>query len=174
MMVSHSSWTNVLLLTFLLSFSSAFLASAAFLLLVHTMLGLLCFQWTNDMAVSINWEAFSQAFRSQYRFRVFTFKLCFWQLPTGKTLHRGSPRFNPKCPTCSHASKCNNHMFQCKAISCRRWKTSFIQSTHKRAQDCKTDPKLLHVLLAGIRSYFNSCSPPCGNILYWLMTDMIE
>jgi hypothetical protein len=46
------------------------------------------FRWTNNMVVSINFEAFSQAFRSRYRFRVFTFKLCFWQLPTGKTLHR--------------------------------------------------------------------------------------
>jgi hypothetical protein len=91
---------------------------------------------------------------------VFTFKLCFWQLPTGKTLHRRSPRFDPKCPACSHASECNDHMFQCKAISRRRWKSSFIQSTRKRAEDCKTDPKLVHILLAGIPSYFDSCSPP--------------
>jgi hypothetical protein len=114
------------------------------------------FRWTNDMVVSINWEAFSRAFRSQYRFRVFTFKLCFWQLPTGKTLHKQSPLFDPKCPACSHASECNDHMFQCKAISCRRWKSSFIQSTRKRAEDCQTDPKLIHILLAGIRSYFDS------------------
>jgi transposase len=119
-----------------------------------------CFRWTNGMVVSINWEAFSRAFRSQYQFRVFTFKLCFGQLPTGKTLHRRSPRSDPKCPACSHASKCNDHMFQCKAISRRQWKSSFIQSTRKRAEDCKTDPKLVHILLAGIRSYFDSCSPP--------------
>jgi hypothetical protein len=118
------------------------------------------FRWTNDMVVSMNWEAFSQAFRSRYRFRTFTFKLCFWQLPTGKTLHTPSPRFDLKCPACSHASECNDHMFQCKAISRRRWKSSFIQSTRKRAEDCKTDPKLVHILLAGIRSYFDSCSPP--------------
>jgi hypothetical protein len=112
------------------------------------------------MVISVNWAAFSQAFRSQYRFRVFTFKLCFWQLPTGKTLHRRSTRFDPECPSCSHASKCNDHMFQCKAISRRWWKSSFLQSTRKRAEDCKTDPKLVHILLAGIRSYFDSCSPP--------------
>jgi hypothetical protein len=51
-------------------------------------------------------------------------------------------------------------MFQCKTISRRRWKSSFIQFTRKRAEDCKTDPKLVHILLAGIRLYFNFCSPP--------------
>jgi hypothetical protein len=91
---------------------------------------------------------------------VFTFKLCFWQLPTGKTLHKRSRRFDPKCPACSHASECNNHMFQCKAISRRRWKSFFIQSTRKRAENCKTDPKLVHILLAGIPLYFDSCRPP--------------
>jgi hypothetical protein len=51
-------------------------------------------------------------------------------------------------------------MFQCKAISHRQWKSSFIQLTRKCAEDCKTDPKLVHILLAEIRSYFDSCSPP--------------
>jgi hypothetical protein len=49
------------------------------------------FRWTNGMVVSVNWDAFSRAFRSRYQFRVFTFKLCFWKLPTGKTLHKRSP-----------------------------------------------------------------------------------
>jgi hypothetical protein len=51
-------------------------------------------------------------------------------------------------------------MFQCKAISRRQWKSFFIQSTRKRAEDCRTDPKLVHILLAGIQLYFDSCSPP--------------
>jgi hypothetical protein len=78
-------------------------------------------QRTNDMVVSVNWEAFSRAFRSRYRFRVFTFKLCFWQLPTGKTLHKRTPCFDPQCPACLHAVERNDHMFQCKGLSRRRW-----------------------------------------------------
>jgi hypothetical protein len=128
------------------------------------------FRWTNDMLVSVNWEAFSCAFCSRYRFSVFTFKLCFWQLPTGKTLHKRSPQFDPKCPACSHASECNDHMFQCKAIFRRQWKSSFIQSTHKRAEDCKIDPKLIHILFAGIQSYFDSCRPPHSEFADYLQT----
>ncbi len=36
------------------------------------------FHWDNDMIESVNWEAFSKAFRSNQKLRVFTFKLCFW------------------------------------------------------------------------------------------------
>jgi hypothetical protein len=75
-------------------------------------------------------------------------------------LHNRSPRFDTKCPACNHTSECNGHLFQCKALTRRRWLSSFIQSTRKRAKACNTDPKLVHILIAGIRSYFDSCSPP--------------
>jgi hypothetical protein len=122
------------------------------------------FRWTNDMVASVNWEAFSRTFHSCYRFRVFTFKLCFWQLPTSKTLRKRSPCFDPKCPACDHASECSDHIFQCKALSRRRWQSSFIQSTRERAKACNTGPKHVQILIAGIRSYFDSCSPLMLNL----------
>jgi hypothetical protein len=51
-------------------------------------------------------------------------------------------------------------VFQCKALSCRRWKSSFFTSTHERVNACNTDPKLTHILLAGFRSYFATTTPP--------------
>jgi hypothetical protein len=114
------------------------------------------FHWNNDTIESVNWEAFSCAFRSRYQFKTFTFKLCFWLLPTGSVLHRRTPRFDAKCPACNHIHECNDHMFQCTAASRRKWKASFILSTRQRAELESTDPVLIHILLAGIRSYFDA------------------
>jgi hypothetical protein len=113
------------------------------------------FQWTNNTIESVNWEAFSCAFRSRYQFKTFTFKLCYWLLPTGSIIHRRTPRFDSKCPACNHLHECNDHMFQCPAVSRRKWRSSFMLSTRHHAESETTDPILVHILLAGIKSYFN-------------------
>jgi exonuclease III len=123
------------------------------------------FLWSNSTIESVNWDAFSRAFRARQKFRIFTFKLCFWHLPTGKIIHRRSPQYDPKCPACGHASECNDHLFQCPATSRRRWQSSFLSSTRQRAEACNTDPKLVHILLAGFRAYFDATLPPASEFL---------
>jgi hypothetical protein len=118
------------------------------------------FHWDNEMIESVNWESFSKAFRSNQKLRAFTFKLCFWLLPTGATLHRRSTRFDPRCPACGHHAETDDHMFQCKATSRRRWQSSLLSSIRKRAEASHTDPRLVHLLLAGLRSYFDDSPMP--------------
>ena len=44
-------------------------------------------------------------------------------------------------------------MFQSPSITRNKWRSSFLLSTRKRAENENTDPILVHILLAGIRSY---------------------
>jgi hypothetical protein len=118
------------------------------------------FRWRNDTIESVHWDAFSKVFRARYRFRTFNFKLCFRLLPTGKTLHTRTHRYDPKCPACDHAEECNNHLFQCTAVSRRRWQSSCILTIRKQAETIHTDPKLVHIMLAGLRSYFDDTDLP--------------
>jgi hypothetical protein len=68
---------------------------------------------------------------------------------TGLVLHCRTPCFDAKCPACHHLHECN-------AASRRKWKASFILLTRQRAELESTDPVLVHILLAGIRSYFDA------------------
>jgi hypothetical protein len=45
-------------------------------------------------------------------------------------------------------------MFQCPAVSRKKWRASFLLSSRQRAETENTDPVLVHLLLAGIKSYF--------------------
>ncbi len=118
------------------------------------------FRWRNNTIESIHWEAFSKAFRARYKFRSFNFKNCFRLLPTGKTLHRRSSRFDSRCPACNAEEESNNHMFQCTAVSRRSWQSNCITTLRKQAENNRTDPKLVHILLAGMRSYFDDSNLP--------------
>jgi hypothetical protein len=74
------------------------------------------FCWNNDTTESVAWDTFSNAFRARYRYRTFQVKLCFLLLPTGATLHKRTPSYDPRCPACSHSDECNHHLFQCQAL----------------------------------------------------------
>jgi hypothetical protein len=118
------------------------------------------FHWNNATIESVDWEAFSCAFRSAHKRRIFSFKLCFWLLPTGETLQKRSSRFDPHCSACGHILETNDHMFQCPSITHRKWQSNLLSTTRKRAEKAKTDPRLTHILLAGLRSYFDAEAPP--------------
>ena len=118
------------------------------------------FRWRNETIESVRWEAFSSAFRARYKFKTFNFKFCFKLLPTGKTLFTRTSRYDPRCPACHHEDECNHHLFQCKAVSRRRWQTTCLKAVRTQAESIKTDPKLVHILLAGLRSYFDGNDLP--------------
>jgi hypothetical protein len=92
------------------------------------------FQWRNDTIKSVNWEAFSKAFRARYRYQTFNFKLCFRLLPNCKTLHIQTNRFNPRCPACNHEIECNNHLFQCQQAAINYYHRLKLYS-HRLAPD---------------------------------------
>jgi hypothetical protein len=51
-------------------------------------------------------------------------------------------------------------MFQCQAISRRSWQSNCITTLRKQAESNQTDPKLVHILIAGMRSYFDDTDLP--------------
>jgi hypothetical protein len=125
------------------------------------------FRWRNDTTESVDWEAFSCGFCSRYRYRTFQVKLSFKLLPSGKHLHKRSPSYDPRCPACKDAIESNDHMFQCQAVSRRRWQSSFITTIRKQAESSKTDPKLTHIMLAGMRSFFSDTDFPTAEVIHF-------
>jgi hypothetical protein len=60
--------------------------------------------------------------------------------------------------TCTHPAEYNDHLFQFQAVWCRRRKSSFLTTIQTQAEAAKTDPRLIGILLAGMRSYLD-CKP---------------
>jgi hypothetical protein len=96
----------------------------------------------------------------RYKFGAFNFKLCFKLLPTGNTLFTHTSQYDPCCPACQHEEECNHHIFQCTTILRRHWQTSCIKDVRTQAKRIHTDPKLEHILLAGLHSYCNDDGLP--------------
>jgi hypothetical protein len=89
------------------------------------------FQWTQSSVDSINWDGFAAAFRSCFKQRNFAFKLCSRLLPTGKNLHRNESRYDHRCPACNEPQECNDHLFQCTAVSRQRWRNKTTSALRK-------------------------------------------
>jgi hypothetical protein len=116
------------------------------------------FNWCTETFSSIDWVAFSMAYAKFPRTRTFFHKFGWKQLPTGARLHRWTPSYEHRCPSCSQDAETDDHLFQCQHLLRKQWKKDLINSLHNSYSEF-LDPDLFSIAKIGLMAYFQNCLP---------------
>jgi hypothetical protein len=72
-------------------------------------------------------------------------------------LHKRTPCYDHRCPTCSMDNEDDNHIYQCEHITRSSWRTSLFENIDAKFHVI-LDPDLLAIIRIGLRAYFTNCS----------------
>lgn len=112
-------------------------------------------QWQSGTHSKIDWETFGTIYRHFHGRRQFYNKFCFRQLPTGKRLHRRTPKYDERCLSCSQEVENDEHLLTCKCESRKTWRRHLLEQIRK-AIEHHTDPVLMDILHQGLALVFSS------------------
>jgi hypothetical protein len=116
------------------------------------------FQWNQDTFHDIDWANFAIVYRRFPQQRTFFSKLRWKKLLVAARLHKRTPCYLHRCPTCIEDNEDDDHIYQCKHISCLSWRTSLLETIDDKFH-VTLDPDLLAIIRLGLRAYFTNCSP---------------
>jgi hypothetical protein len=116
------------------------------------------FHWSFDVFGCIDWQHYSMAYRQFPRQRTFFSKLGWKKLPVAARLHKRTPCYDHRCPTCAADHEDDDHVYQCQHITRTQWRTSILDKIQDKLGPI-LDPDLMAIIRIGLRSYFED-SPP--------------
>ena len=116
------------------------------------------FHWDPITLESIDWDTYSIAYKPYARTRTFFSKNGWKQLPIGSRLHRWTPSYDHRCPSCDQDYETDDHIYQCAHIQRLQWRQDLIRDVHDTLGSFLS-PDLLAVIKIGLTSFF-STSPP--------------
>jgi hypothetical protein len=116
------------------------------------------FHWSCDVFEDIYWSQYSMAYRRFPRHRTFFSKWGWKKLPVADRLHKRTPCYDHRCPTCAADHENNDHVYQCQHVTRSQWRTSLLDKISNKFHPI-LDPDLMAIIRIGIRVYFND-SPP--------------
>jgi hypothetical protein len=107
------------------------------------------FNWSCDVFVDIAWSQYSMAYRQFPRQRTFFSKLGWKKLPVAGRLHKRTPCYDHRCPTCATDHEDDDHVYQCQLVTRSQWRTSFLDKIYDKL--CPIlDPNLMAIIRIGI------------------------
>ena len=116
------------------------------------------FKWTPSTSQSIDWETFAMAYKPFARTRTFFSKNGWKQLPTGCRLHRWSPAYDHRCPSCNQDSESDDHVYQCIHIHRQQWRRDLSLSIQNTFGSF-LDPDLLAIITTGLNAFLHDRPP---------------
>jgi hypothetical protein len=116
------------------------------------------FQWNQDTFHDIDWANFAIVYWRFPQQRTFFSKLGWKKLPVAARLHKRTPCYDHRGPTCNEDNKDDDHIYQCEHISRSSWRTSFFKAIDEKFH-VTLDPDLLAIIRLGLWAYFTNCSP---------------
>ena len=116
------------------------------------------FQWSKTTIKTIDWEMYSSAYKPFTRSRTFFAKNGWKQLPVGRRLHRWSPSYDHRCPSCAQDDESDDHVYQCQHIQRKQWQRELISSLHDTFGQF-LDPDLIIIAKLGLTSFFDNSQP---------------
>ena len=116
--------------------------------------------WTDTEFLSINWEAFQQAFRKATIPQTHLIKLTHSILPTQSRLHLYDPAISPNCPHCAASLPEDYlHILQCPHPAYLKWRRKFLQKLRHHCDQKNTNPTLRDLLIEGLESWMAQRPP---------------
>jgi zinc-binding in reverse transcriptase len=116
------------------------------------------FDWCPDTLKSIDWDVFSMVYTKFPRTRTFFSKFGWKQLPIGNRLHKWSPSYDHRCPSCDQDYETDDHIFQCDHILRRQWVIDLFREMQDKFGSF-IDPELLTIIQIGLSSFFSDTAP---------------
>lgn len=116
------------------------------------------FGWSKETLASIDWDIYAMVYTKFQRTRTFFSKFGWKQLPTGGRLHKWTPSFDHRCPSCNQEFETDDHMFQCSHIHRDHWRKDLLRTITDTFSSF-LDPELLTILKIGLTSFFTDSSP---------------
>jgi hypothetical protein len=92
------------------------------------------FHWHQETFNDIDWTNIAIVYRQFPRHRNFFSKLRWKKLPVAARLHKRTPCYDHRCPTCNTDNEDDAHIFQCKHISRSSWRTSLFEIINAKFQ----------------------------------------
>ena len=116
------------------------------------------FGWDPETLASIDWDVYSMVYTKFARTRTFFTKVGWKQLPTGARLHKWTPSFEHRCPSCDQEFETDDHMFQCTHLLRQQWRIKLLRDLTDTFGSF-LDPALLTIARIGLQSYFDNSEP---------------
>ena len=116
------------------------------------------FQWDSTTLDDIDWDLFSTAYSKFPRTRTFFSKLGWKLLPIGTRLHKRTPSYDHRCPSCHQDFETDDHIFQCSHSLRAQWRDKLL---HKISDTFGSylDSSLLALIHLGLNSFFTNTLP---------------
>ena len=98
------------------------------------------------------------AYKQFARTRTFFTKNGWKQLPTGRRLHRWTPSYEHRCPSCNQDHETDDHIYQCQHIQRKQWRQDLLRDIQDTFGSY-LDPDLLIIAKIGLTAFFNNATP---------------
>ena len=116
------------------------------------------FNWTNDTLHSIDWDSYHISYKPFARTRTFFYKNGWKQLPIGRRLHKWTPSYEHRCPSCDQDHETDDHIYQCTHIQRKHWRQDLFRDVQDTFGSF-LDSDLLAIIKIGLTSFFHDCPP---------------
>ena len=116
------------------------------------------FRWSPDTLSSIDWDTYTAVYTKFPRTRTFFSKVGWKKLPIGERLHKWTPSYDHRCPSCSQDLENDDHLFQCGHLLRCQWRQDLLRDLHDKYGSF-LDPDLLTIMKIGIKSFFSNSAP---------------
>jgi hypothetical protein len=116
------------------------------------------FHWHQETFNNIDWSNFAIVYQRFPQQCTFFSKLGWKKLPVAARLHKRTPCYDHRCPTCNTDNGDDNHLYQCKHTTRSSWRTSLFEIIDAKFHVI-LDPDLLAIIRIGLQAYFTDCSP---------------
>ena len=101
-------------------------------------------------------DATHTAYKPFSRTRTFFSKNGWKQLPIGERLHKWTPSYDHRCPSCDQDYKSDDHLYQCVHIQRKQWRQDLFRDLQDTFGSF-LDSDLIAIIKIGLTSFFTSC-----------------
>jgi hypothetical protein len=115
------------------------------------------FTWDQVTFESIDWAVHTAVYSKIPRTRTFFCKLGWKQLPIGARLHKWSPSYDHRCPSCDQEHEDDDHVYRCAHMLRAQWRTDLFRALQDKFGSF-LDPDLLAIIRIGLTSFFADSS----------------
>jgi hypothetical protein len=116
------------------------------------------FHWHQETFDDIDWSNFAIVYQSFPRQRTFFSKLGWKKPPVAARLHKRTPCYDHRCPTCNTDNEDDDHLYQYEHTTRSSWRTLLFETIGAKFHVI-LDPNILAIIRIGLRAYFTDCSP---------------